>query len=171
MNTILRLPPGLLEQLTAHLLPSGSLKEEAAFLCVAEERDDGRALFDVRHVELLSPEDFDHQAGNFLELADDTRARLIKCAHDLQCSLVEIHSHPGPYQAAFSVADRVGLTETVPHMWWRLKARPYIALVFAPSGFDALVWIDNPKVPVPLNALIAGDRLLKPTNRSLGGWA
>ena len=81
-----------------------------------------------------------------------------------------MHSHPYPVPAAFSIADRIGLMETVPQMWWRLKARPYFAIVVAPSGFDALVWLDNPEVPGPLEAIIAGEQRLLPTNRSLGGW-
>ena len=170
MKAVLRLPPGLFEELVAHLLPDGSRCEEAAFLCVSSVRSDECTFFDVQHVEKLGRDDFDHQAGNFLELADHTRARLIKQAHDLSASLIEMHSHPGPWPAGFSVADRIGLSETVPHMWWRLKGRPYVALVVAPSGFDALVWLNNPKIPIALDAIVAGDRLLKPTNNSLEGW-
>ena len=83
-----------------------------------------------------------------------------------------MHSHPFPGigAAAFSWSDRRGLTETVPHMRWRLKNKPYGAIVVAPEGFDALVWIDNPAVPLPLEGINVGGELLKPTNRSLGGW-
>ena len=52
-------------------------------------------------------------------------------------SLVEMHSHIGPWPAGFSYADRLGLQETVPHMWWRLKKRPYLALVVTNCSFDA----------------------------------
>ena len=107
---------------------------------------------------------------DYLELADKTRAALIKRAHDLDTSLAELHSHPGPWPAGFSYADRLGLQETVPHMWWRLKKRPYLAIVVAKSGFDALLWLDNPKVPRPLDGIVEGSRVLKPTNFSLGGW-
>ncbi len=55
-------------------------------------------------------------------------------------------------------------------MRWRLKNRPYIALVFAARGFDALVWLDDAKAPYPLNALLVGEKQLLPTNLSLGGW-
>ncbi len=51
-----------------------------------------------------------------------------------------------------------------------LKKRPYLAIVVARSGFDALVWLDNPKRPQQLDGILAGDRLLRPTNKSLGGW-
>lgn len=108
--------------------------------------------------------------GDYLELKHTARAAVIKRAHDLDVSLVEVHSHLGASPAGFSLSDRSGLRETVPHMWWRLKKRPYVAIVVAASGFDALAWIDNPSIPRALDALVAGNRILKPTNHSLGGW-
>lgn len=170
MKTILRLEPGHFEELRSHLLPRDSTREQAAFLFARHSRGD-QISFEVQESQNLTSDDFDLQENDYLELKDETRARLIKRAHDLQCCLIELHSHPGPWPAAFSTADRVGLSETVPHMWWRLHKRPYVAIVLAPSGFDALVWVDNPKVPRALDALMAGDRLLKATNNSLGGWS
>lgn len=170
MKATLNMPAGLFEDLTDHLLPPDSLREEAAFLFVAPNRSDEHVRFEVVETTKLAPEEFESQFGDYLELADETRARLIKRAHDLGASLMEMHSHPGPFPAAFSLADRMGLKETVPHMWWRLKKRPYLAIVMAPTGFDALVWLDNPRIPQQLDAILAGDRLIRPTNNSLGGW-
>lgn len=170
MKTILNLPDGLFEDLMLHLLPPNSFREEAAFLFVTSKRLDDHISFDVVEVSKLSPNDFDTQMGDYLELTDEARARLIKQAHDLGASLVELHSHPGPYPAAFSFADNTGLKETVPHMWWRLSKRPYLAIVTASDGFDALVWLDNPKIPQALDGLVAGSRLLRPTNNSIGDW-
>lgn len=170
MKAILKLPAGLFEELMGHLLPPHGRREEAAFLFVAMNRSEDLVSFDVAEVAKLSPTDFDAQMGDYLELSDKARAGLIKRAHDLSASLVEIHSHIGPYPAAFSHSDRIGLQETVPHMWWRLSKRPYLAIVVAKSGFDALVWLDSPKFPQPLDGLLAGNRLMHPTNNSLEGW-
>jgi hypothetical protein len=170
MKAFLKMDGGALDELTAHLLPPGSGREQAAFLFARAIRSDHQVTFEVAETQKLGPGDFAIQQDDYLELADATRAGLIKRAHDLDTSLVELHSHPGPWPAGFSYADRLGLQETVPHMWWRLKKRPYLAIVVANSGFDALLWLDNPKVPRPLDAIIAGERLLKPTNFSLGGW-
>lgn len=170
MNTILRMSDTMLAALTAHLLPPDSNREEAAFLFVSTSQSENHISFEVLESVKLAAEEFESQEGDYIELTDATKAKLIKRAHDLGASLVEMHSHPGPWIAAFSLADRIGLQETVPHMWWRLSKRPYIAIVVAPSGFDALVWTDNPKIPVPLSGILAGDRLLRPTNQSLGGW-
>lgn len=169
MKTTLKLPMGVFEDIRAHLLPRGSIQEQAAFLFVGPQvaRD---ATFELLEYEKLGPADFDVQESDYLELRDESRARLIKRAHDLKASLVEVHSHPGPWPASFSMSDRRGLRETVPHMWWRLPKRPYLAIVVAPSGFDALVWLDNPKVPRALDELVAGTTMMKPTNNSLKGW-
>ncbi|OCK55072.1 Mov34/MPN/PAD-1 family protein [Bradyrhizobium sp. LMTR 3] len=170
MKAFLKLEHGALGDLMAHLLPSDSEEEQAAFLFARAVRSDHQVTFEVAETRKLGPGDFIVQQEDYLELADETRAKLIKRAHDLDTSLVELHSHPGPWPAGFSYADRLGLQETVPHMWWRLKKRPYLAIVVAKSGFDALLWLDNPKVPRPLDGIVEGSRVLKPTNFSLGDW-
>ncbi len=170
MKALLKIDDSLFQDLMLHLLPPGSQHEQAVFLFAHAARSDHQMLFEVADTRKLGPADFAVQKGDYLEMADATRASLIKQAHDLDASLVEMHSHLGPWPAGFSYADRLGLQETVPHMWWRLKKRPYLALVVTDSSFDALVWLDNAKVPHPLDALLVGDQVLTPTNFSLGGW-
>ncbi len=164
MTATLTMPDGLFESLNAHLLPQGSIREEAAFL-FARPADDG-STFEVIEAQLLTPADFAHHQSNYLELDDATRGALIKRAHDIDASLVELHSHPGPFPAAFSYADLRGLQDTVPYMWWRLKNRPYFAIVVADGGFDALAWIIDPAAPEPLH-IVADGRLLCPTKNTL----
>ncbi|EKD37403.1 MAG: hypothetical protein ACD_75C01143G0007 [uncultured bacterium] len=166
MKIMLRMSEREYEGLRSHLFPPRSIIEEAAFLFVTAKIGE-MVRFEVEAIEKLSPVDFEVQAEDFLEMRSETRARLIKRAHDSGTSLVEVHSHPGPYLATFSEADRVGLAETVPHMWWRLSKRPYAAIVFARTGFDALVWLDSPKTAQALDALIVGKHFLKPTNRTI----
>lgn len=171
MKALLKVAAALHSDLMGHLLPPGGLQEQAAFLFAQAESGADPVMLNVIEAMKLTVADFDAQEGDYLEMADATRARLIKRAHDIGASLVEMHSHPGPWPAAFSLSDRMGLKETVPHMWWRLKGRPYLAIVVAPSGFDALLWLDNARVPQALDGMFAGHRLLRPTNRSLGGWS
>lgn len=170
MKTLLQFTDGTFEDLCAHLLPPNSWREEGAFLFAKISQINDVLRFDVIDTIKLSSDDFDSQFEDYLELADATRVRLIKRAHALNASLVEMHSHPGPWAAAFSRADRVGLAETVPHMFWRLAKRPYAAIVVAASGFDALVWTEANDAPLPLDALMAGSQILRPTNNSLKGW-
>lgn len=170
MKTLVQFADGMFEDLRAHLLPPNSWREEGAFLCAKISHINDVLRFDVIETVKLSSDDFDSQFEDYLELNDATRVRLIKRAHMLNASLIEMHSHPGPWAAAFSRADRIGLAETVPHMFWRLAKRPYAAIVVAASGFDALVWTEANEAPHSLDALMAGGQLLRPTNNSLKGW-
>ena len=156
--------------LWTHLLPQGSLREQAAFLFCTGRTIDDRPVFAPVEVALLGPHDFAAQKDDYLELTNACRVRLIKRAHSLGASLVEFHSHPQSEKVTFSRSDRMGLQETVAHMRWRLKDRPYIAVVVAPSGFDALVWTDKSPSPGPLAGIRVGTALHEPTNASLDGW-
>ena len=166
----LRMEPAFQEALWAHLLPKDDGREQGAFLFCSFGHFNGERVFQIRAFLFLERNDFNEQASDYLELSDAKRVDVIKRAHALGASLVEFHSHPGPWPAAFSLADQRGLRETVPHMWWRLKGRPYLAAVVAPCSFDALVWQNNPHEPEPLTGIAVGNRLLTPTNASLGGW-
>jgi len=166
----LNLSADLHDRLWSHLLPKTTKREQAAFLfCRTEVLGADLTFEPVDHV-LLSEAYFAAQYTDYMELTDEARIGLIKRAHALKASLVEFHSHPGPWPAAFSLSDRAGLQETVPHMRWRLKKRPYLAIVVAPSGFDALVWRDGGKFPESLAAIDVEGTAMTPTNASLEGW-
>jgi hypothetical protein len=167
---VLTLEPGLRDDLWRHLLPAASATEQAAFLFCTSTVREGGLDFAVTDSAFLGQKDFAAQHEDYLELTDETRIRLIKRAHDLAASLIEFHSHPGPWPASFSHSDRLGLEDTVPHMRWRLKGRPYGAIVVAPTGFDALVWANDPRIPEPLAGIRVGPEFLTPTNASLWGW-
>jgi hypothetical protein len=159
--------------LELHLLPAGPQAEEAAFLFVKPAGDDSSRETVLRPVdhELVAPEGFDLRSLHAIELSAATRARVIKRAHDLSASLVEFHSHPFPYKAEFSGSDRAGLKELVPHVRWRLKGRPYVAIVVAPKSFDALVWTGpDPALPRTLAGIRLGEDVLNPTGRSERTW-
>lgn len=167
---LLRLSQDLGGRLWSHLLPPNSGREQAAFLfCRADQISDG-LLFEPLDYMFLGGADFAAQYNDYLELTDEARIGLIKHAHRLGACLAEFHSHPGPWPAAFSLSDRRGLRETVPHMRWRLQARPYLAVVVSPSGFDALVWARDARVPAPLTGIDVAGTLTVPTNASLEGW-
>jgi len=170
MNCVLNVEPELKAELWAHLLPDAESHEQAAFLFCTPAEPDTDLKIEVVGSALLQAHDFAAQETDYLELSDTARIRVIKRAHHLGASLVELHSHPGPWPAAFSLADRSGLRATVAHMQWRLRGRPYIAIVVAPSGFDSLVWRQHARIPEPLAGIQVGETLLLPTNNSLEGW-
>ena len=170
MKTILEMPAEKYAELRAHLLPPHGDCEEAAFLFVDSAPQGGECRFRVRETAKLMPRDFAVRHADYLELLDPVRAGLIKRAHDLGASLVEVHSHVGPWRAAFSYSDVRGLKDTVPHIWWRLKGRPYIAIVMSQVSVDALVWIEGPETPVPLNEIHAGTEIIRPTHSAWEEW-
>lgn len=117
--------------------------ERVAFM-YAEVQD---GCFIVEEVEPMIGDDISSQSDLHVVLHDDIRPRLISRASAHGRSLIEAHSH-GPYgHAAFSPSDLLGFSEWVPHLWWRLKGRPYVALVMAGAQWDALAWIDGPRNP------------------------
>ena len=168
---ILKLSEYLHNRLWSHLLPTSTLREQSAFLFCNTETSGDEMVFEVLDQIFLHESDFTAQHTDYLELTDATRIGLIKRAHNMAASLVELHSHPGPWPAAFSLSDRIGLKETVAHMRWRLKKRPYLAIVVAPSGFDALVWSCDAKIPKPLTGIDVDGTRMTPTNASLAGWS
>ncbi len=157
--------------LIAHLLPNAApVREEAAFGFARPIARPDEARF--RFVEwFLVPRDgYAAGSGVYLELSDETRAGVIKRAHDLEASLVEFHSHPFPGGACFSGFDLEGLAEFVPHVRWRLRGRPYFAFVVAPTGYDALAWSTTGVRAETLGGMAVGRRIIKPSGRSLEMW-
>lgn len=163
---LLDLPKGIHEALWRHLLPARLEAEEAAFACVTPQSENGTTIFRCLEWIPVPPEGFASRSAFHFELTDEMRAMVIKRAHDLGASLVEFHSHDGYWPAQFSPSDLAGFEEFVPHVWWRLKKRPYLAVVVARTGFDGFVWISDPKVPDRLAGIRVAERLLLPTGRS-----
>lgn len=151
----------------AHLLPKTPDHEEVAFVFT-------RFTYSIHKLELeykdwypVLSKDFVVQSLWYLELKDKIRAKIIKQAHDLKMSVVEFHSHPNLTKACFSWSDLEGLDEFVPHIMWRLKGRPYAAIVVTPSEFDALVWLNDSRNPQMLSQMRVGNRVLRPTGLTL----
>lgn len=160
------LPRPIRDALWAHLLPERTGPEEAAFVYAICETGDGAQLLRYVEWQQVPPKGFASRSAFHFELADEMRAAVIKRAHDLGASLVEFHSHTGPWPPAFSPSDLAGLREFVPHVWWRLKGRPYVAVVVARSGFDGLAWLRGPTAPEPLDGILVGESVLTPTGLS-----
>lgn len=164
--TAIELPNDVYEQLWRHLLQQPGGDEEAAFVFVRCDTTANNNLF--RYMEWLPvpPDGFESRSPFHFELTDETRAAIIKRAHDLGASIVEFHSHTGPWPPQFSPSDWVGFEEVVPHMWWRLKARPYAAVVVSHTGFDALIWLNDPNTPVRLGGILIEGQTLEPSRLS-----
>ena len=160
-----RIGMALYRPLDSHLLRQNGPQEQAAFLFCRCEASVTEALFTCFDAMLIQHEQYAIHSAFHLELDDAARAQVIKMAHDQHCSLVEIHSHTGG-PACFSASDFIGLSEFVPHVWWRLRHRPYGALVVTSQGIDGLAWLESPEQPERVNAVDTGRRILHTTGLS-----
>ena len=166
-QVVLRVPGNVYGEIHAHLLEKNATSEAAGFMFVVPATQNGDADI-YEHVEWcpVPPDGFVEASWFHLELTDEFRASVIKRAHDLGASIVEFHSHLGPLPARFSPFDRRGLREFVPHVWWRLRKRPYFAVVVTHTGIDGLAWIVDPEKPQHLDAIVAGDRVFQSSKLS-----
>ncbi len=165
-RVLLRIPKNVYREIRSHLLRVGSAPEEAGFIFAHHKSVDHDDVFDFQEWYPVPADGFVVQSQAHFELTDDTRAAIIKRAHDLDASIVEFHSHGGPWPACFSPSDLLGLEEFVPHVWWRLRGTPYLAVVVTRKDFDGLVWLVAPESPQYLDGIEIQGSILKPTRRS-----
>jgi hypothetical protein len=158
----------LLQEIKSHLFPEGSEVEQALFL-FAKYKVEENSLQVIDHLFLYS-NDFNIQTAWHIELKDEIRSKVIKKAHDLNASIIEVHSHVDQEIAKFSESDFYGFQEFVPHVLWRLKNRPYTALVYGPNNFDAITWYDKVENPQNISAVKTVNTFLYPTNKSLQSY-
>jgi len=153
----------LYEAIGGHL---GARAEQVGFFLAEWQPEERR--FALRDWRAVPPEGLEHQSDFHVSLTDDVRAEAIKWAWDSGACLVEAHSHGKWGPAKFSPSDLWGFEEWVPHLWWRLRGRPYAALVTAGETFDAVAWIDGPNVVEQIESLdIEGGDTRLATGRTL----
>ena len=147
------IPPKVYQEVRNHLLYKHHGLESTCFLFVTPLDSGSGQLFKyVEWFPVLS-DGFKTRTNDHLELNDETRSKVIKRAHDLEASIVEFHSHTGASQARFSYVDQLGLSEFVPHIMWRLRGKPYFAVVVTENDFDGLAWTIDSKTPQHLDGI------------------
>lgn len=116
----------------------------------------------------IPPEGFEYQSAYHVTLTDDMKTEVIRWAWDARACLVEAHSHADFGRAKFSPSDVMGFAQWVPHLFWRLRRRPYAALVTAGGTFDALAWIEAADKPEEIERIELDDgTVLVATGRTL----
>lgn len=170
MDNIIELPGNIFSQISTHLIPGNMEVEEVAFVFAALIQKNNEKIFLYKDHWLLQPDDFAFQSSYYFELTDETQANLIKKAHDLNASIIEFHSHVDQPSARFSHTDWTGFLEFVPHVFWRLKNKPYAAVVVTPGSFDAIAWMNAADKPELLKAIRVDGTLHHPTNNSYKKW-
>ncbi len=164
---VLELPEAVYWGLIQHLLPKDENRENLAFVYADLQKTGEVVKLTYRDWLPISSSGFASQLDGFIQLSDETKSEVIKKAFRTGTCLVEFHSHPFASHAGFSWTDLEGLEEFVPYVMWRLKGRPYAAVVMARGSFDGLVWIDNPGTPHLIGGIRVGERLLQPSGLTL----
>ena len=165
---------GLLTTVRQHL--EGGRVEQVGFFLA--DFDEAVRCFRLREWRPMPPDAFEIQTGYHVTLKDEVRPELIKWAWDAGGCLAEIHSHGMLGDACFSPSDLRGFASWVPHVRWRLRARPYLAVVADGDTFDALAWIDPSGEPVQVDRMLTDSEELRMTGLTLArghekddGWA
>lgn len=167
MSTIIKIPEFVYDQLMNHLLPDDLKDEEVAFIFVSVIKEHQSLTLKYNDWFPVNSADFESRSPFHFELKEQTTASIIKRAHELDCAIVEFHSHVKQISAQFSPTDFNGFKEFVPHVLWRLKDKPYFAVVVTHTSFDALVWLDSLDNPTELKSIQLENHDLKPTNKSI----
>jgi hypothetical protein len=128
----------------------GRVEQVGFFLA---DYNDERRAFVLREWRPMPPGAFEYQSAYHVALADEMRPEIIKWAWDADACLVEVHSHGDEGIASFSPSDLHGFDEWVPHVRWRLRGRPYAAIVTAGGTFDAWAWLDTSNTPTQITEL------------------
>jgi len=160
------IPTGIHDRIRDHLFQSEL--EQAAFLFASTEVDAGGIRFHVQDCYLVPSAGWDVQMDVYLEMSDEERAKILKMARDRNAAIIDCHSHPHSQEEVwFSPSDLAGITEFGQYVKWKLKGRPFAALVFAEASIDGVVWHGEFAGAEPLSALsIEGQARLRPT----GSW-
>ena len=166
-KVLLHIQADVYGKIVDHLLPDDDDVESAGFLFVTQRPDGTANTFEDIEWFPVTSDGFLELSVYHFELAPRVRAQIIKRAHDLSASIVEFHSHRGPWSAEFSTTDMIGLEEFVPHVRWRLKGKPYFAIVLSQNGFDGLAWITNQTSPQYIDGIVTDGALHEPTRLSL----
>jgi hypothetical protein len=170
VKRIIEIEPAEWRRVKEHLLLRDPVREQAAFLFATERATEDKHVLSVIGLRLIDADELAFHSSYHLELKEKTWSTVIKEAHQRKAALIEVHSHLGDEPAEFSASDLYGLTSTVPHVAWRLKGRPFAALVVTRNDFDALVWPSGESAPDALSALRAGRQEFSPTLRSRSRW-
>ena len=166
MPHIIRMSPATYTRIWSHL--QNGTAEQVAFALADITDNSAGIVFDVRDTLLMGPADVVAQTDDHVALTDEAQGRVIKAAWDRSLALIEFHLHgDARYSAEFSSLDLQGLDEWVSHVRWRLKGKPYAAIVVAPSDFDALVWQADSEAPKELDVLNVGGHEYRPTGLTM----
>ncbi len=142
----------LYDKVRGHL--RGRVEQVGFFLA---EFDAATRTFVLRDWRAIPPEGFEYQSTYHVTLTDEMKTEVIRWAWDAGACLVEAHSHADVGRAKLSPSDLWGFRDWVPHLFWRLRGRPYAALVTTGDTFDALAWVEAADQPEQVERIALND--------------
>jgi hypothetical protein len=155
--------PAVVDQLLKDL---SHRPEEVGFLFA--EHEQATRNFRAHTWRLAEKHELASRSDRHLVLTDEARAAVIRLAWTTGMAVIEAHSHGPDGFVRFSGSDLAGFEEWVPHLRWRLRGRPYAAVVIAGDGVDALAWIDSATSPEAISSIgVTGDRPIVPTGETI----
>ncbi len=150
MKRIIEIPSGLEKILRKHLFQSKL--EQGAFLFAKAHQDKGVLRLLVEDFYQVSEEGWQIQLEMYLEMKDSERAKIMALARKGGYAAIDCHSHPGSFdEVEFSPSDRYGITDFASYVKWKLDGKPFAATVWGEESIDAVVWIGDFKVPLPID--------------------
>lgn len=158
--TAISAPRDLYEEAVAHL---ACRAEQVGFFLADFEV--ATKTFQLTAWRPIPADGYEYQGDYHVRLSDDTQTEVIQWATRESGCLVEAHSHGDLVPAGFSPSDLAGFAEWVPHCSWRLRRRPYAAVVTAADGFDALAWIQGPRQVEQIHHVELDDGTTLPATR------
>lgn len=148
------IPKNEYKEMCQYLFPRNVKQENVAFIFANVSESQNFIKFQFKKWYAVQSKEYEYHSLYYVELKDEMRPKIIKMAFDLDAAIIEIHSHPFQKSAYFSPSDIDGLNEFIPHVRWRLKNRPYSAIVFSKYDFDGLVWHENVQIPKQLTEIV-----------------
>jgi len=167
MKTSIFIPQKIYQNIYDYLFPEGFYLQSVAFIFVVISKTSDSLEFQFNSWYPVESCEYKYRSKEYVELKDMMRQKIIKRAFDLDTAIIELHSHVCLKGACFSPTDLQGFKEFVPHVWWRLNKKPYAAIVFSKSDFDAFVWVDDPEQYHQVTEIVVDDRHFYPTGLTL----
>lgn len=167
LQSSLFIPKKVYRDIYSYLFSRRPRYEKVAFIFARISKTSEYVNFQFKSWYPVKSREYEYKSRGYVELKDEMRPKIIKMAFDIDAAIVELHSHIYSESASFSPSDFQGFKEFIPHVWWRLNKKPYAAIVFSKSDFDALVWINNPKEYQQLTKIVVGGQYLYPNGLTL----
>ena len=167
-QVVLSASEDLYQRIVGHLIERQGDIESFAFAFAKKlQQPNGNEEFACVDVMLIPPDQVEHDSQYHSVMSDAILSDVFKKAHELNASIVEFHTHLGPFPAEFSDTDWEGTEEIARHALWRLRGNPYIAVVVTSAEFDGVIWTTDRDEPAQLDGISIDGRLLEPTGLSL----